>query len=303
MKEIPADVKAKMENKSNVQTGKGILGFRDSVIEAAEEYEKTKFIKTGVAFWDECLLGGMEAGNFYLLLGPAKSGKSTFLRALAIAATAHQPVLYVNMEQIRRNITAKIFEVYTGTKSFRELVEKKDADFWDALPSIPDIPLVISGWQESITNRAFNKDTGAKLQESLDEVERQYGRKPLIVLENLTDIYNDPSMAKDNMVNIAGQTAQDIKTFCMTNGVACVLAHHTPKLQDTRPSLDDARDSKRIVDLANSIFCCFAREFGDKDTGEVQKREYYLAYIAGRGSEHYAQRRLELGNKYAVRFM
>ena len=123
-----------------------------------------------------------------------------------------------------------------------------------------------------------------KLSQSIAEIQMldPQKRKPIVIMENLSDIYNERVSGNDNLVNIVTQTAQDIKNFALMEEVAIFVAHHTGKIQGEEPTLDDVRDSKRVVDLAHSIFCAYATV--ETDALGITRNHYKLKYIAGRGS-------------------
>lgn len=289
-------------NKSKIEEGVGFMRFDDSVLAAAEEYEDFKPLDTGVSFLDTALLGGLEEGNFYLFLGPAKSGKSTFLRAAAFAIAKRQPVLYVNFEQLHRNFTAKMYDMYFQS-NFREMVSTDISSVHNTLKDVPSDDLYLARWTDNLEEKSFNKTVRDPLQATINEIERKHGRKPVVIMENLTDIYNDRDGKGDSLVNVVGSTALEIKNFCVQNELAMLLAHHTAKIHGDRPSLDDVRDSKRVVDLAHSIFCLFTREVCDKDSGKVQERSHHIAYLAGRGQESYWQAQIMLKDKMEMEFV
>jgi len=121
-------------------------------------------------------------------------------------------------------------------------------------------------------------------------------RTPVIILENLSDIYNERVKGNDSLTNIVTQTAQDIKNFCIKEQCSIFLAHHTSKLMpgQIRPSMDDVRDSKRVADLAHSIFAAFIREETDKKTKAITSKVHHLAYLAGRGQSDYEEWQVEI---------
>jgi hypothetical protein len=66
------------------------------------------------------------------------------------------------------------------------------------------------------------------------------------------------------------------------NNVAIFLAHHTAKIQGDEPTMDDVRDSKRVCDLAHSVFAAYVKIEKDPFDGHP-KNVYKFKYIAGRG--------------------
>lgn len=276
------------------------MDLRSSIFAAAGEYRELDLIKTNVTFLDETMEGGLEEGNFYLFLGPAKSGKSTFLRSAAMAIAKTTPVLYVNFEQLHRNFTAKIHDMYFGT-NFRETVKRDIKEVWKSVKLMPDAPLVLARWTDKLEERMFSTTIAGPLKENIEALAAKYGKRPVVILENFSDIYNVPERG-ENLVNVVSGTAQDIKRFAMANGVAILLAHHTAKMKGDRPSMDDARDSKRVVDLAHSIYCLFTIELRDSQTKAVQSREHRIAYLAGRGQDGYSEAKVRVGPKMELSF-
>lgn len=269
-----------------------IYKLRDAGNEAIREYLAQKSISTGLPKIDKVLDGGVEGGNFYLWLGASKAGKSTTLRALGLALSENFPVLYVNFEQLGRNVFAKLYQQQYGI-SLREEVHKNVEQSFSNVMRLPDRSFYLAFWPDRLDNKSFNIDVRAKLEESIAWMREQDPDKktPVIILENLSDIYNERVSGSDNLTNIVTQTAQDIKNFCIKHEVSCFLAHHTGKMQpgQKRPSMDDVRDSKRVVDLAHSIFTAFRRENIDKATGNVLSSTWHLAYLAGRGQGEYEE--------------
>lgn len=267
-----------------------IYRLRDAGREAAQEYLRQRSVSTGSLEIDRVLEGGIEAGNYYLWLGASKAGKSTTLRCLGMKLAERFPVLYVNFEQLGRNVFAKIYQLRYG-QTFREEIHANTQTTMENIARLPDIPFHIAFWPDTLVEKSFNTTIRPKLVESVEYVRSQdpEGRTPVIILENLSDIYNERIHGGDSVVNIVTQTAQDIKNFNIQYETVTFLAHHSAKLAhgQKRPSLDDVRDSKRVVDLAHSIFVNFVREDADKKTGEVRAQTRHLAYLAGRGLGEY----------------
>lgn len=269
-----------------------IYKLREAGNEAIREYLTQKSISTGMSQIDKVLDGGVEAGNFYLWLGAAKDGKSTTLRCLGLALAQNFPVLYVNFEQLARNVFAKLYQQAYGI-SLREEVHKDLNNSFANVLKLPDRSFYIAFWTDDLETKRFNTEICAKLLKSIEWMREQDKdkRTPVIIMENLSDIYNERANGQDNMTNVVTQTAQDIKNFCIKHEVSIFLAHHTNKLTpgQQRPSLDDVRDSKRVCDLAHSIFTAFKRQEVDKKTGMVTRETRHLAYLAGRGSGDYQE--------------
>lgn len=274
-----------------------IFKLRDAGREAAQEYLRQKSVSTGNKDIDTVLEGGIEAGNYYLWMGSAKGGKSTSLRCLGMKLAETFPVLYINFEQLGRNVFAKIYQLKYGA-AFREEVHNDTENVMTNIGKMPDMPFYIAFWTDDLDEKAFNKTVKPKLEESIKFMREQDPQKriPVIIMENLSDIYNERIAGSDSLTNIVTQTAQDIKNFCIKHEVAMFLAHHSAKLAPgaKRPSLDDVRDSKRVVDLAHSIFVSFPREKIDKETGEVISKTYHLSYLAGRGQSEYKEWEVEV---------
>lgn len=268
------------------------LRLHDAGRRSIQEYLTQRSIGTGISQIDSVLDGGVEAGNFYLWLGAAKAGKSTTLRCLGLTLAKNFPVLYVNFEQLGRNVFAKLYQQQFGISLRDEVHKNLDQSFENVL-KMPNHDLYLAFWTDKLQNKSFNMGVKEVLKEQirlLREKDKDK-RTPVIILENLTDIYNERMNGSDNMTNMVTQTAQDIKNFCLEQEVSVFLAHHSGKLGkgQTRPSLDDVRDSKRVCDLAHSIFTAFVREDVDKQTGEVLSTSRRLAYLAGRGSGEYQE--------------
>ena len=269
-----------------------IFKLRDAGREAATEYLRQRSVSTGNTEIDTVLEGGIEAGNYYLWMGSAKGGKSTTLRCLGMRLAETFPVLYVNFEQLGRNVFAKIYQLrYNAT--FREEVHADIDQTMANISRMPDIPFYIAFWADDMDEKSFNTTIRPKILESITYMrDNDPGKRiPIVIMENLSDIYNERVHGGDNLVNVVTQTAQDIKNFCIKHEVAMFLAHHSAKLAagQKRPQMDDVRDSKRVVDLAHSIFVNFVREDVDKKTGEAISKTYHLAYLAGRGQSEYKE--------------
>lgn len=267
-----------------------ILRLQDAGRQAISEYLQQRSVSSGVDQVDFVLDGGVEAGNFYLWLGASKSGKSTTLRALGMALAKNFPVLYVNFEQLGRNVFAKLYE-QAFQISLREEVHKNPELSFSNVLRMPNHDFYIAFWTDKLENKSFNMGVREKLLESVEWMRAQdkQNRTPIIIMENLSDIYNERVGGGDNLVNVVTQTAQDIKNFCIANELSVFLAHHSGKLGkgQTRPTMDDVRDSKRVVDLAHSIFTAFVREEYEKGTDRVVSQTRHLAYLAGRGKGEY----------------
>lgn len=267
-----------------------ILRLQDAGRQAISEYLQQRSVSSGVDQVDFVLDGGVEAGNFYLWLGASKSGKSTTLRALGMALAKNFPVLYVNFEQLGRNVFAKLYE-QAFQISLREEVHKNPELSFSNVLRMPNHDFYIAFWTDKLENKSFNMGVREKLLESVEWMRTQdkQNRTPIIIMENLSDIYNERVGGGDNLVNVVTQTAQDIKNFCIANELSVFLAHHSGKLGkgQTRPTMDDVRDSKRVVDLAHSIFTAFVREEYEKGTDRVVSQTRHLAYLAGRGKGEY----------------
>lgn len=259
------------------------LSLKEAGREARTDYLRQRSVSTGSTEIDRVLEGGVEVGNFYLFLGSAKNGKSTVLRCLGMTLAKQFPVLYVNFEQTGKNVFAKIYSMRYGL-DFRSGVHDRAEETSLNIEALPDIPFFISFWTDKLEVKSFNMGVKEKLAQSIAEIQilDPQKRKPIVIMENLSDIYNERVGGNDNLVNIVTQTAQDIKNFALMNEVAIFVAHHTGKIQGEEPTLDDVRDSKRVVDLAHSIFCAYATV--ETDALGIARNHYKLKYIAGRGS-------------------
>lgn len=267
-----------------------ILRLHDAGRQSIQEYLSQKSVSTGNVGIDDVLEGGIEAGNFYLWLGASKSGKSTTLRSLGLSMAKNFPVLYVNFEQLGRNVFAKLYEQQFKV-SLREEVHRNTNLTFENVLKMPNHDFYIAFWTDKLENKAFNSGVREKLLESVNWMRANDPQKrtPVVIMENLSDIYNERVGGGENLVNVVTQTAQDIKNFCLTNELSVFLAHHSGKLAkgQSRPSMDDVRDSKRVVDLAHSIFTAFVREECEKGTDRVIRTTRHLAYLAGRGKGEY----------------
>lgn len=250
--------------------------------EARTSYLIQRPVSTGSSEIDRVLEGGLEGGNFYLFLGSAKNGKSTVLRCLGMTLAKSFPVLYVNFEQTGKNVYSKIYSLNFG-RDFRTDIQTNPDVANKNIESLPGIPFYIAFWPEKLDEKSFNRQVRPCLKKSVEDIMAAdpEHRKPVIILENLSDIYNERLHGNDNLVNIVTQTAQDVKNFAIEQDIAILLAHHTGKLQGDEPTLDDVRDSKRVVDLAHSIFCAYIRKVKDPIVGD--RNRYMLKYVAGRG--------------------
>lgn len=273
-----------------------LLKLHEAGARALAEYASRKFIQTNIQEIDEVLEGGIESGNFYLFLGPAKSGKSLFLRTLGISLAKNTPVLYCNFEQLGSNTFSTIYKMYYGS-SLQEGI-KEDLEVVNSnIQKLPEVPFYIAFWPDKLDNKAFNIDVSKMLETSIVEIAKKHdGQKPIVVFENLSDVYNERIGRNDNLVNVVTQTAQDIKNFCIKHEVTVFLAHHTGKIQGDEPTLDDVRDSKRVVDLAHSIFCSYIRSYELEENGyKVKKDDYLLAYLGGRSMTSKRTWNVEIG--------
>ncbi len=272
----------------------GLLKLTAAGRTAREIYLTRRPISLAFPEIDQILDGGLEAGNYYLFLGAAKSGKTTTLRSLAIrAARTGYPVLYANFEQPGENTYAKIYNLLNNAKFQEEVstngvevvrrIESLEQDIQPGVNKLQSLPLWIAFWPKGLETLTFNGTIKEKLKESIVFIQQMDpdNRRPLIIIENLADIYSERLHGNDNLTNIATQTAQDIKRFAMTEDVPVLLAHHSAKLDGREPQLDDARDSKRVVDLAHSIFTTYVENYEDA-LGFPQSRRI-LKYLGGRG--------------------
>lgn len=272
-----------------VEKNVSYFNLPDSVEKAIFEYAGMSFTPTGINFFDKTFNGGLEDGSIYLFVGPAKSGKSTILRSLGYSISKKRPVIYANFEQLHRNVTAKLYEMFTGT-DLRGMLQDNADGVWESLKLFPDVPFYLVKWTDALDNKAFNLEVKTQLHENVRQVREEFGVSPVLILENLTDIYNERMTGSgDSLYQIAGQTALDIKNFAIKEEIPVLLAHHTPKITGIRPTLDDVRDSKRIADIAHSVFCMFAIEEIDSLTGTTVSRERHVAYIGGRDYGEYLQ--------------
>jgi len=277
-----------------VKTDSGLKQIIESARTAREIYLTRRPVSVAFPEIDAILDGGLEAGNFYLFLGAAKSGKTTTLRSLAIrAARTGYPVLYVNFEQPGENSLAKIYNMLNRSNFQRDIVyspeetarriESFEQDLQVGAKKLERLPFWIAFWPKDLDPVAFNITIKQKLSESIAEIREKdpEKRKPLVILENLSDIYNERVNGRDSLTNIVTQTAQDIKRFAMSEDVAILLAHHSGKIRGEEPTLDDVRDSKRVVDLAHSIFTTYVEDY--EDALGFQQFRRVLKYMGGRG--------------------
>lgn len=259
------------------------LSLHQAGEQAILEYLKQHPVTTGSAEIDYVLDGGVEVGNYYLFLGSAKHGKSTVLRALGLSLAAKgTPVLYLNFEQVARNVFSKIYSMVYG-ESLRDKVHTEAQQAYENVYKLPETPFFIATWPDKLLEKSFNSTIRKHLEENVAQIKKDHGGvPPIVIIENLSDIYNERVNGSDSLVNIVTQTAQDIKNFCMLNEVAVFLAHHTAKIGGEEPEMDDVRDSKRVVDLAHSIFAAYMVLEYEGDT-DIERKHYRLKYLAGRG--------------------
>jgi predicted ATP-dependent serine protease len=257
-------------------------------IEAAQEarfqYLTQLLLPTGNAEIDEVLEGGLETGNIYLILGPAKSGKSSFIRCLGLEIAKKHPVLYINLEQNGRGMIGKIYKMLYY-KTFRQGVFEDPLNVEENIKCLPDLPFYMAFWPEKLESKSFDtmiRDNMLKSIKYIRSLNEKLGN-PIVILENLSDTYCDQISRSDNLTNVVTRTAQEIKNFCVFNDIAMFLSHHTAKIKSGAvPELDDVRDSKRVVDLAHSIFASYSTPGFDAATGR-EKNQYHFRYISGRG--------------------
>lgn len=259
--------------------------LKDAGRESIRELLSYHPVPTGNAQIDEVLEGGIETGNYYLFIGAAKAGKSTFLRCLGMSVAKDHPVLYLNFEQRARSTFSKIYEMMYR-ETLREKVHENLDKVEENIARLPDIPFYVAFWPDDLEIKSFNSVIRDRLEKNINLIAEQdpQHRKPIIFIENLSDIYNERVHGDNSLVNIVTQTAQDIKNFCIKHDVAVFIAHHAAKLErkQDEPSMDDVRDSKRIIDLAHSIFSVYSISKTDALGRETYERR--MKYIAGRGA-------------------
>lgn len=252
---------------------------------AIGEYLSLHPVPTGNDSVDDLLDGGLEQGNFYLCLGPAKSGKSSFLRSIALTISRKTPVLYLNFEQLGRSTFSSFYGKLHG-ESLRTAIRTNPIKAAENVEKMPGTPLYVAFWTDALENKSFNVGIRATLEASVKWIFEKEGELPVVVMENLSDIYNERIGGQDSLTNVVSQTIMDVKSFCIRNEVAMFLAHHTSKTntKDERPTVDDVRDSKRVVDLAHSIFCSWTVDLPDDTV------DYRFSFLRGRespGSKHF----------------
>jgi hypothetical protein len=84
---------------------------------------------------------------------------------------------------------------------------------------MPDRDFYLAFWTDKLENKSFNAGVREKLLESVEwmRTKDKEKRTPIVIMENLSDIYNERVGGGDNLVNVVTQTAQDIKNFCITH--------------------------------------------------------------------------------------
>jgi len=274
------------ENKPTQDENLELLKLRDAGQRAMAEYLALRPIKVGIAELDEVLEGGIEQGDYYLFIGASKSGKSTVLRNIGLTLAKKSPVLYLNFEQLGRNVFSALYKLRTG-RAFRDDIAENQDMTDDEIQRFPDIPFFMAFWADTIKSKSFNKEITVNLKRSVDVITEMEGERPVIIFENLSDVYNERIRGSDNVENVASQTIMDIKNFCKDNEVAMFLAHHTPKLGGQAPTVENGRDSNRIADMAHSIFACHVVEEEGKDMYgyETVEKTHILSYLRGRSSQ------------------
>jgi len=259
--------------------------LKDAGRESMRELLSFHPVPTGNSEIDTILEGGIEMGNYYLFLGAAKAGKSTFLRCLGMSIAEKHPVLYLNFEQRARSTFSKIYEL-TYKHTLREMVHHNLELVENNISKLPDFPFYVAFWPDDLDTKSFNKVIQHRLEKNLELIAENdpEKRKPIVFIENLSDIYNERINGQDNMVNVVTQTAQDIKNFCIKHDIAIFMAHHSAKMErgQIEPSMDDVRDSKRVIDIAHSIFSVYSVHKTDALGRETYDRK--MKYIAGRGA-------------------
>lgn len=259
-----------------------LLKLREAGQRSLAEYLTLRPIKTGIVELDDVLEGGIEQGDYYLFIGASKSGKSTVLRNIGLTLAESIPVIYINFEQLGRNVFSALYKLRTGRAMRDDILRDQDM-VDDEIQRFPNIPFYMAFWADDLKSKSFNQEITNKLKKSIEVIRNLEGERPVIVFENLSDVYNDRIKGSDNVENVASQTILDIKNFCKDNEVAMFLAHHTPKLNGKIPLIENARDSNRIADLAHSIFSCHVVEEKEEYLGvEVEKKYHVLSYLRGR---------------------
>ena len=199
----------------------------DSIVtmeEAANEEEINLGdpIPTGLQTIDECLIGGIRPGDLVVISGQSGEGKST----------------------IAQSITANITELGIPVVFFT--YEVLVSEMWE---KFQDMQVKAPGLIFTPKKHSNNKVTW--VHEKIKEA-KKYGCKVVVIdhLEFLTSEMKDKNV-NQNYSNKVSDIIKAVKNMALVEEIPIILLFHLRKINQGRPTLNDAKDSISIIQLAD----------------------------------------------------
>jgi replicative DNA helicase len=90
-----------------------ITELEDVIKKEYDSWGKVKGLRTGFPTLDE-KLGGMEAGHVILIGGETSNGKSALATNIAVNVAKQQPVLFITLEMLAKEIGSRIMHINNG---------------------------------------------------------------------------------------------------------------------------------------------------------------------------------------------
>ncbi len=232
--------------------------------------KKQERIPLGIHFWDELSGGGIAGGEVFGLLGPTGGGKTVLSVSVLIGRAMRG--MHVNLYQYEQSVEGDLMERIC-TKITGLPISTFRNKGWDELPD--DIKLRYcesaakwAPYAHVISLASTDSGGSGGAEEIIEHVERcsARGMRPTLVV---VDWLGAMVQRYNAINNITGDSAyrrtaarfqDEIKRFCETEKIACILIHQT-RTDEARassskePKATDAHEHRSFAYTLDACYC------------------------------------------------
>lgn len=223
----------------------------------SESGESIPGLPTGFTELDT-LVGGFEAGQFYVLAGRPSMGKSAIMTSVAVSLShdQHIPVAVFNLEMPNRQTGARILSAESGVPLRRIRHCDLSADdfnaFADGIGSLAEAPMYL------VEIRTLSL---SKLRSVARHLVQNVGVR-VIFIDYLQLM--QPDDPKANRTQQVGQLSRGLKTLALEVDVPIVclsqLNRQVEQRPDRHPMMSDLRDSGELEQDADAILLLYRED-------------------------------------------
>jgi len=230
LKEVESDLLNEKEPEIKISK---VGNFYDETMEFIQNPNKDFGIATGFNKVDQILRGFM-GGELIILTGVSGHGKTTFLEAMLInMALNNEPVLFISMEEGRKQVVAKLIKQIQHVDQ-KETLKELPIYLYDG--EIADINVLEAIIQEAVKN-------GIKF----------------VAVDNIGFFTNRDT-------EIESETSIKLKLMARKYNIPILAIAHLRKLNnvDKIPTMDDIKGSSSIYQDADQFMCLWQDMTGSK---------------------------------------